>query len=289
MRIKQINIQDFKFHSKLDLTLTSKNTIVYGENGSGKSSIYWALYSIFKVYFRNKNFDYTKYKKLDTESFKISISLDDTILSLPNTKIILPTNIEKETCSTIYFANQDLFNIIIDNKESNFYKNMEINLIKYFPNLLDICNTYNQINETMTNENIITKNDEKIYNDIRLKRIFKDLENLCNDILQNKFQENIKVNFEITDGLLDEMSFKFNIPTINILINNIADIKLHFNEAKLKLVAIAIYFSFILLNENKFNKIKILVLDDFLTSLDMANRHYIIDYVFKLSKNLIYA
>lgn len=48
-KIKTINIENFKFfHAAFPLEVDSKNLLVYGENGSGKSSIYWALYTLFQ-------------------------------------------------------------------------------------------------------------------------------------------------------------------------------------------------------------------------------------------------
>ena len=44
-RIKNIKLTNFKFFfGKEDLILDKKHTLIYGENGSGKSSIYWALH-----------------------------------------------------------------------------------------------------------------------------------------------------------------------------------------------------------------------------------------------------
>ena len=51
-----------------------------------------------------------------------------------------------------------------------------------------------------------------------------------------------------------------------------------FNEAKLKLISIAIYFALAKKYEID-SELKLLVLDDFLTSLDMSNRKLIVQYV----------
>ncbi|MBP3253710.1 MAG: AAA family ATPase [Bacteroidales bacterium] len=48
-KIKTINITNFKFfHAAFPLDVDSNNLLIYGENGSGKSSIYWALYTLFQ-------------------------------------------------------------------------------------------------------------------------------------------------------------------------------------------------------------------------------------------------
>lgn len=48
-KIKSIQIENFKyFHSAFPIDVNSRNLLVYGENGSGKSSVYWALYTLFQ-------------------------------------------------------------------------------------------------------------------------------------------------------------------------------------------------------------------------------------------------
>ena len=44
-KIKNLKINNFKFFfGEQNLKLDKKHTLIYGENGSGKSSIYWALH-----------------------------------------------------------------------------------------------------------------------------------------------------------------------------------------------------------------------------------------------------
>lgn len=55
-RIKSIHINNFKFFDEqpaIDLGETGKHLLLYGENGSGKSSIYWALYTLFECSVKN--------------------------------------------------------------------------------------------------------------------------------------------------------------------------------------------------------------------------------------------
>ena len=48
-KIKNIHIENFKlFLHPFDLSPDGKNVLIYGENGSGKSSIYWAIYTHFQ-------------------------------------------------------------------------------------------------------------------------------------------------------------------------------------------------------------------------------------------------
>lgn len=56
MKIKQLQLHNFKFFTDTDNTLNidSKNVLIWGENGSGKSSIYWAIYTLLQCSFKNE-------------------------------------------------------------------------------------------------------------------------------------------------------------------------------------------------------------------------------------------
>lgn len=56
-RIDQIHIENFKFFEDFEINLDGKNLLLYGENGSGKSSLYWAIYTIFQSTFKTPNRD----------------------------------------------------------------------------------------------------------------------------------------------------------------------------------------------------------------------------------------
>lgn len=52
-RINKIVISNFKlFHNSFSLNVGGKNLLLYGENGSGKSSIYWSFYTFFQSCFK---------------------------------------------------------------------------------------------------------------------------------------------------------------------------------------------------------------------------------------------
>lgn len=53
-RIKEITLNNFKFfYGNRTLDFERKHILLYGENGSGKSSIYWALYTFFQSVFKS--------------------------------------------------------------------------------------------------------------------------------------------------------------------------------------------------------------------------------------------
>ena len=75
--IKEIEIEGFKaFPNKFSLEL-DKNLLMYGENGSGKSSIYYALHALLQsVYKSDHGAKYFRYE--DSEENLINIyKLDD--------------------------------------------------------------------------------------------------------------------------------------------------------------------------------------------------------------------
>ena len=54
--ISKITIDGFKaFPDNFTLELEGKNLLMYGENGSGKSSIYYALHSLLQSQCKDKN------------------------------------------------------------------------------------------------------------------------------------------------------------------------------------------------------------------------------------------
>jgi len=61
--IDEISIQNFKFFPNLEkpIKLDGKHLLLYGENGSGKSSIYWALYTLMECALKEKERDIKKY------------------------------------------------------------------------------------------------------------------------------------------------------------------------------------------------------------------------------------
>jgi energy-coupling factor transporter ATP-binding protein EcfA2 len=284
LKIEKIEVSNFKFHSHLEFEIKKNNCLIYGENGTGKSSIFEALYSVFKIYYRNQNFDFIKFKKNNSEANQeIKVTFDNAKeLKIPNLSYDLSENISK-TRKTIYFVNQELLNIIMHDEE-NFHQVINKNLSKYFDNLKNILIKYNNINDLVNAQNVTEQSENKLQIDAEYKRILNQVEIRTNDIIKNHFKENFDVKLIFYNGEINN-DIKFNNPLITLKINEENNLKLNFNEAKLKLTSIAIFFAFIKIEEDETNNFKLLVLDDFLTSLDMANRHYIMEYIFKEFEN----
>jgi len=53
-KIKEIKIQNFKaFQHEQVFPINGKHVLVYGNNGSGKSSLFWALYTLLQSSIKN--------------------------------------------------------------------------------------------------------------------------------------------------------------------------------------------------------------------------------------------
>ena len=280
MKIKKVELKNFKFHKSLDFEITKRNCLIYGENGTGKSSIYEALNAIFTIYYRNSNFSINKFKNhISTEALSAKVIFDDTSeLLIPKENIPL-----MEGKKTIYFANQDLLESIILN--INFYDTIKNSFKNTFPILHNFRKNFEFINSSIDSSNYQEKNTKRQDNINKMERFLWRIELRANDILNNYFEEDFEISFEYIDTPSDNLDdidiIIYPTPKIILKIDNKNKLKLNFNEAKLKLTSIAIFFALIKLEEGEDNNnpLKLLVLDDFLTSLDMANRHYIIEYI----------
>lgn len=61
-KIKQIKLKNFKFfYGEVNIDLERSNALIFGENGSGKSSLYWALYTFLQSVFKTDNAKIQKY------------------------------------------------------------------------------------------------------------------------------------------------------------------------------------------------------------------------------------
>lgn len=62
-RIKEVKLKGFKFFKdEFSISFDGCHVLLYGENGSGKSSIYWSLYTIFQACLKTQE-DAQKYYK----------------------------------------------------------------------------------------------------------------------------------------------------------------------------------------------------------------------------------
>jgi len=286
MRIKQVDIKNFKFHHSLPFDIKAQNCLIYGENGTGKSSIYEALYSNF-YYYKNTNIANDIFDIVGTFQHRDYSENTEVNILFNNQKEINRENNEVTDSEllenqTIYFANERLLREIT---EEDFYTLIQNSLKEHFPLLnnlhriyLDWMRELNKPNNKKTSSETI---EERIELDKQFKTQFFEYIPLTeiNSIIKNDLNEKFQIEFNIGDSKIENKKLIY--PTIQIKVKDIddrGDFQNHFNEAKLKLIGIAIYFALAKKYEVD-SDLKLLVLDDFLTSLDMANRKLIIQYI----------
>lgn len=325
MKVDKVNIKYFKFHQNIEINIESKNCLIYGENGTGKSSIYEALYANFYQKKRlNKSLNISeifKNRNFPTEDLEVNISLNNeksfnrkanTLDEISIENIVYENSqgqgiLEQFINPTVYFANEKVLNRLT---KENFFIALKDTMVEHFPELKKLVDTYKEFDNVGRLEKQIIESIEKKENkqskDIQEldKKIRDEFEkkiesanylfsmqiNLyvptheINQIIKEKFDEDFQVSFDIIKAKSSNTDIlEFQVPIIKIKIDDMSctgKLYNHFNEAKLKLIGIAIYFAFAKKFEERIpGGLKLLVLDDFLTSLDMANRKLIIQYI----------
>jgi len=242
--MNKLKLEKFKaFEGNVIIPLDNrKNLLLYGENGAGKSSIYEAIRVIF---FNDK-----------IES-QLSAQTPEDLEQLKN-----------ELWSS--------YNNTINNHDFE----IEINDISY--------KAFAKSNYQVF---MISIEELVVINKLNLKTLLEcfcfhisDIDNLC----ANQFQyiqdevNSALIDFKETVSIEIDEEDDFNIKIIDNIknIQRKSDIKRYFNEAKLNIIVILI-----LLNSIEISKIgwksKILVLDDFITSLDSSNRTFLTKYIFE--------
>jgi hypothetical protein len=76
--IDKIEIQNFKFFPKMikPIEVSGKHMLLYGENGSGKSSIYWALYTLLEAANKENDREIKKYFDSKDDERLLNINIE---------------------------------------------------------------------------------------------------------------------------------------------------------------------------------------------------------------------
>jgi len=266
VKIDKIELQNFRFFTdKKILEFEGKNILIYGENGSGKSSLFKALEFLTKTdideieFVNNQNiFDresdmFLEFEFSNNETLRIDIdhlSLDNQYPFIEKLSISKPI-LDYKSLLQIHYKTDT------NDKDINLYLLFE-KLLKSYP-----------------------INNNTLLGDLRGINYFNNLEN----IIKNELLENINIflmgfehKFQIEEIYFDAFEREI-ILKIEYFEEKIEKYHLFLNEARLSALAISIYFSIIKKQFDNFdnNSLKILALDDLLISLDMSNRVNLID------------
>ena len=151
MKLKNIKIENYRFFKEeQEFDFTSKdnipqNILLYGENGSGKTSLYNALKDFF-FYYKNQSESKTKIKENKnifcepTDKPKIEITFEnDTNIKFSETGFEnedLKEKIEEVSKSKLFLTYQDIYNLNNMFKKDISYKDFkDIFTILYFDDL----------------------------------------------------------------------------------------------------------------------------------------------------------
>jgi ABC-type lipoprotein export system ATPase subunit len=120
MRLYELHINNFKFFPKQDpksplLRIDGKHLLIYGENGSGKSTIYWAIYTLLESAFKKNEFEVEKYFQKNGEFGLVNIHA--TKNSAPYIKAVLKDNNGNNLKE--YLVNPNLHQIVANMADSS--------------------------------------------------------------------------------------------------------------------------------------------------------------------------
>lgn len=247
--MQTFQLRSFKaFENTLDLPLAGSNAIFYGDNGAGKSSIFEALRLAFYA---------DKVKQRVVEGVILQADKDskwqdylDKLKNRPNHNDfeIKLNGVDYDQQTT---AEREVFDVfMISNKDINIGSSISVQELlqkAYFPN-----------------------NSETFLNDPDDLIIFVDN---INKALKVNFKESISIEVSVQN------SYKCKIKDDVRNIESIEGVSVLFNEAKLHLITLLCFFSAIQLYPVIRDHRRILILDDIITSLDAANRTFLLKYL----------
>ncbi len=269
VRINKIKITNYRFFaSEFSLDFEGENVLLFGENGSGKSTIYRAMELLAGK--RIKTIRDERNIFCDGGSPEISFGFSN------GTELVLDADTEIFPDAFSFVKGLSVFTPMLDYKKllsihfAPSHSSSSINLYEMFRQLL---------------------RDYPVPNNLVLSQIkepanyFDAMKGIINaDLLDevNEFIRHFSADFKISQFSFeqkfadDERSVEPVVRMdIDFMDNPIESYHTFLNEARLSALAISLYFAAIkrLLGTLSSDCLKILVLDDLLISLDMSNRH----------------
>lgn len=259
MRIKDLQLYNFKFFTNEDNTLhlDGKNVLIWGENGSGKSSIYWAIYTILQCSFKDgKGIDdyFTKnddknllnIHKADEDNAYVKMTLDNGKrynIELGDHTIIDDEDIQLSTISSDFidynvigvmlrFWHKDdpvLFQIFYE----SIFRYLKFAAPKpykfeFFDRAWDELSKEIEKDSSTSRypnkQSVAVKNKTKLQDEfnIQLKTLLANTTSRANDLLQNWFGYDIEIELEYRE-------YKFEIHSRN------TDVRYQYPEIFLKI------------------------------------------------------
>jgi len=306
VKITKIEIKNFKVFrgpDVIDLGKKGQNLLLYGENGSGKTSLYEALKFFLESSERTHQFvnrrniftdetdkgyiklHFTPDPKLNKETYEWSENIQNDTIIQPiidaskakgflDYKDILKTNYLHHEKNSV-----NVFDLLINMLLKNVVNDQAVPTRSFFEQWSDILDGLSATQET-TQEIEDLEVQIGSFN-IGLANQLVELQTRASKILRKFGYEDTVISLDFgfqgieysrEDGTLNYQ----NIPLkVKFLDEDLTAHHLFLNEAKLSAIAISIFFAGFQLQPS--SDLKILVIDDALIGLDMSNRLPLID------------
>lgn len=320
--IHTLNVKNFKAFKNLEpFVLKGKNLLVYGENGSGKSSLYFSIYTLLQATTRpavntQKYFEITSPEHLlnihnpDTEDSYIELSLTDnpdSFYKVTKTGLdFIDDSLKDINLASDFISHRLLINFY------NFRNSKEINLFNVFERDIwpfttptgktELFDT--TINKLRTDASTLERKDLTAL-EHKLSELNADIQNQIfniNEKATDFYTKHFSNNQELYKIVLEyagpfkiggrTTEYKIENPHIRLTVSvkmadgsfkTIERPQSYLNESKLTAIGLTIRL-IVLLERPATPEIKLLVLDDMLISLDMSNRMQVIDIIFNVFK-----
>lgn len=308
-RITKLEISNFRaFFDSYEIELNKgENLLIYGENGSGKSSLFKSLKN-FLSSSQNPAFNYVKHHNKNTEEGILSFTFNDynsaanTITSTFGEVISFGSNVIT-TDTEQFIKTADLTKGFLDYKgllavynhdeaQPNLFELIILNLFKDFiPTHLGgteaIGKRFKQLFKKITeayNRNTYDYRDgvpEMATFETLLRQVLNEVFLQLNAFLIKYFKLNMRVWYSLTPLVATvwwrdiPKELKLEVKLNGVVIRHQSDF---LNEARLSALAICLYLAVIKRNPQPID-FKVLFLDDVFIGLDLTNRLPILDII----------
>lgn len=250
--IDTLTLSHFKaFDSSVTFPFKGKNALLFGENGSGKTSVFEAM----KMAFFHERLKREEIRSSDTPEEETE-KLRQLYEGYRNAKTTTPFSILINGVSYETLTREDYKVFLVTHDDFELDQDCILLSDKLSKMYFDYGN--------LSSEDFI-------------KTICDDLVTAVNKTLEEQFSETVTVKIEKGDRfrcVLSDAGGKLEYGT---------HLSRYYNEGKIHLILIIIYINAFLLLADK-TKHNILVLDDFVTSLDATNRAFVLRFLFDAVK-----
>jgi hypothetical protein len=299
MRITNVKIKNYRaFYGEYNISLTNKgkNLMVFGENGSGKSSFYHAMKTFFEA--SKKVVPMQDYENIfvpdsEKESAEIALKFKAANSTSEITEILDYATKQLQGGNIALVSAVDSIKGFLDYRSlllTHLNHDDEVNIFKIFLEQI-LWETVNRFSERTFGEewsellSLVRRSvDGRRIQSVRIgqiitsfndgmKLLLEEVERDTNTFLQ-EFIKNIKIKLHFSDIQhralrdLDNQNIRLEV---NFCDETLPKHQFFLNEARLSALAISLYLAAIKVNPTQ-GELKVLFLDDLLIGLDMSNR-----------------